>query len=873
LSLGRRILRRSTPAYSWRRHTISAPRTLPLRLSPLPGEALDSWLETYCRRLDVTTGVLLGALGLRDHSRSLPDHTIWLHVPEARRLAYATSVEMDRLHAMTLRAYDGQIVRVDRRRRVVARSMFWARPRGSRFCPSCLSERDGRWLLRWRLSFVFACTDHGVLLQDTCPTCGRIPRRTVTSPSSSQPAATCAGSSDHPCGTNLRGLAPLQLQGDDPLLTTQRWINLMLSAIEADITDQLLIRPAVAFADLRAVGGWLLRNAVGEDFCQFGPHAERAWRAFRNRTPSRPVQDPPLAAALIGAIATTAVALVTGGDDDAIETLRGLLRRGGRIKLRPPGLPFDQWRQLSDPVRGRFLRALDPDMATVDRIRYRSCTPEARAPITGGDPPAVARARHMPQQLWPDWTIRLLPTSGFHADRFRSAISACLLLPGHPNRIARQATGHLLPHLRRPIASTLKALERHGHQQVLIAVCRLADYLDHHGSPIDYHRRRAAIGPTTITHTDWQELCFQVGAHPGEARRLLDAQRYLYQILSGADLNDPSHALGFRTAADRTTYVAFIASLTMPVRDALANHATRQLAHLDIDEPLTWQPPADCCRDLDLPGRDPDDIDLEVVHQLVVIDRLPLQIVARRLDTTIDHIRLAHERIPRASHRWSARTPPVAWQHRQQAQQLLTREFFEREYLLGGKRLAQIATETRLPKKLVAHQARRAGITLARTRHTTPIDQGWLREQYLDRKRSTADVAAELSVSQMTVNRAAHRYGIPVRQAGVASRPPMIRSLGDEVPRDIRRAVEGGLAGRQRLHRFQQAMAFPTIEAAADHLGVYQCVLVKQLQRLERDIGVQLYQRAKRGKSMRPTQRGVAVLDALAQPEIRSWLD
>jgi hypothetical protein len=179
-------------------------------------------------------------------------------------------------------------------------------------------------------------------------------------------------------------------------LATQHWINLMLSAIEAGITNQLLVPPAVAFADLRAVGGWLLRGAVEEDIGQFGPYAERAWQAFCKRTPSRPFLDPPRAAALIGAVATIARALITRDDDDAIERLRSLLGRSGRSKLRARGLTLDQWQQLSDPVRGRFLRAIDHNLATVAWIRYCLGIPEARIQITGGDPPAIARTTDGP---------------------------------------------------------------------------------------------------------------------------------------------------------------------------------------------------------------------------------------------------------------------------------------------------------------------------------------------------------------------------------------------------------------------------------------------------------------------------------------------
>jgi hypothetical protein len=856
----------------------ASPRTLPIRVGSAAGESLDSWLEASCRRLEVTTGVLLAALGLRTHPHELhglPDYTVLLHPAEADRLAHATGVQVARLHAMTLRRYDGHVVRLNQDNRTVGRSAWWARTRGSRYCPRCLSERDGRWLLRWRLSWVFACTDHSVLLRDSCPACGRIPRRLATSHSSLRPAGTCPGTIDRPCGADLRTIAPLPLAGDDPLLATQRQIDTLLSAVDAGTTAGLAAAPAAVFGDLRVVGGWLLRHAAEEDFDHFGAHVQRAWQAHQAQAASRIWSGaaPPAAAALMGAVATRAATLLTGNDQDAIDQLRVLLRRGpNRRQVRPPGLAPQQWRLLSDPIQGRFLRALDPDLGTVDRIRYRSMTLTARAPATGSDSPAAARARRIPQQLWPGWTIRLLPTSRLRGDRFRATIAACLLLPGHPMRNLNQITAHLHLYLRRRVATTLRDLHAEGHQQVLVAVCQLANYLDCHGSPIDYHRRRATIGPATISPADWQQLCYRASAHPGRPRRHLDAQRYLFQLLTGADLNDPSHALAFRSAADRTTYLAFTTWLPMPVRQALTDHAAGHLQRLGIDEPLTWEPPPDCCQDLQLPGRDPDDIDLDAVHQLVAVDHLPPGAAARKLDTTIDHIRLALERIPQTPHRWAANTPPMAWQRRQHAQRLLTREFFEREYLAADKRLAQIASETGLPKKLVAQHARQAGIPLSTGRDTTPIDPDWLRRQYLDRRRSFPDIAAELGVHEMTVNRAAHRYRIPIRRAGVTSHPEMLRTLDTTIPRDIRRAVEGGLWGWQRLHRFQQTMGFETIEDAADHLGAHQSTLVRQLQRLERDIGAQLYHRAAWALPLRPTRRGAALLDALDQPAVRALI-
>ena len=98
----------------------------------------------------------------------------------------------------------------------------------------------------------------------------------------------------------------------------------------------------------------------------------------------------------------------------------------------------------------------------------------------------------------------------------------------------------------------------------------------------------------------------------------------------------------------------------------------------------------------------------------------------------------------------------------------------------------------------------------------------------------------------------------------------MITTLGEDIPGDIRRAVEGSLKGWHRLRRFQVAMAFPTIEAAAAHLGAHQSALIHQFRRLEQDIGGTLYHRSAPGQPMRPTQRGAALLTALARPDIQA---
>jgi hypothetical protein len=230
----------------------------------------------------------------------------------------------------------------------------------------------------------------------------------------------------------------------------------------------------------------------------------------------------------------------------------------------------------------------------------------------------------IPQLLWPDWAIRLTPAAGLLPGPLRSTLAACLLLPGNPARAIREATTSL--HAYRSsivINAALRTLAEDGHASVLTAITTLAGYLDEHRSPIDYQRRRDLIPAETISTGDWRELCLAAAAHPGEARRHGDAQRYLFQLLTGADLSDPRHALPLTSAADRSRYLAFTDTLTTGLRDALHHHAAALLRKAGITEPLTWSPPPGCCAGLDLPGPDPADIDQDALARLIITARPP----------------------------------------------------------------------------------------------------------------------------------------------------------------------------------------------------------------------------------------------------------
>jgi hypothetical protein len=821
-------------------------RALPLRVPVMDGECLDSWLEALARRNGISVRRLLPAFGWKPPS-SAARLSLGVQPGILRRAERQAGLPAGRLDKAVLDP---------------CLPLGPVRRDGSRYCPQCLAGQDGRWMLSWRLPWSFACTTHGVLLHDDCPACGRPPRGNL-SRAGLNPAGTCPA----PAGEGTRCEADLRdvpsEQASSELLAAQRWLSALLATAASGRDDA-----ARALGDLPIVAGWLMRHAPAGQITAFGPRAGLAWRSWLAQLqPARVV--PPASAILTGIAAVLAMPVVRPGDQEAIREIRARMPAGHDPRCpRPPAMVPSQWNRLSEDGRGRFLRAMDPGLTCLDRLRYRSGTAQASIPRATARQLA-ARARHVPQLLWPGWAVRLMPAEGFAADPFRSAIATCLLLPGKPARAIHPGDG---PHSRRSsfaVNSILRSLTAHGHDSVLAAVALLASYLDDHGSPIDYQRRRDTIPATTISKDEWLEACGRARAHPGEEHRYLQARRHAYELLTGADLSDPRCPLAFGSRSDKARYLGFTDTLTTPLRAALHEHAAALLSRLGISEPLTWEPPASCCTGITLPGRDPADIDLDAVTRLVITGGTPPGAAARQMGTTISHVRLALEQATRPAREWARASPPAAWERWQdRARALLTREFFEREHVTARKTLRQIEAETGIPRAHLASRARYAGIPVSSAWQPSPIDPQWLREQYIGKSRSYADIAAELGVIDVTVIAAARRHGIPSRPKGVHSRPEMITTLGDDIPPDIRRAVEGTLHGWQRLHRFRQAVACPAIGIAARQLGAHHSTLIHQFQRLERDIGAPLYYRSSPGHPMRPTARGSALIQALDRPAV-----
>lgn len=830
-------------------------RVLPLRVPVAPGEGIDSWLEALARRNGLSLRTLLTDFGL-----PTPSLTSTLF----------TSIMSSQLRELERRCQlpDHQL---DQTLPDPVLPLRTRQARGSRYCPDCLAEREGRWKLAWWLPCMFACTTHRTLLHDTCPGCGCRPRRLLPGRTRSHPAGICIArrGDNPPCGTDLRIAPTNRLPDTSPLLSAQRWIDGLLADPDISAT-------AASLSDLVHLSRWFLHALPEHEITHLGTVAATAWA--ERPTKATPDRLAPMNAPLTAVITHYARPLLGPCHDTAVHRIQQLrTHQGAATAPHPADMTMENWKRLSPRMHGRFVHAADAHLSQLDRVRLHSGSPAARIPVPG-DAPHTSRSQHIPQLLWPHWTLRFLPPQGLRVDLFRGTAAALLFLPGAGSRDKKALLKPLHGHLPNYVAHTLQVISQSGYEQVFPALCRIADYLDEHGSEINYQRRRTLIPADTISEVAWQELCFRTNTHPGETStpaapgRLLQARRYLFQLLTGADLADTQHTLAWKSPDDRNRYVGFNLSLSFQQRQALLQHAQGLLEDLGIDEPVTWEPPEDCCHGLVLPGPRLDDIDLDTLKRLVITEGRKPSDAARLLNATVTHVRLALEHIDHGERQWARTTPTSAWKLREHARTVLTAAFLEREYTKNGKTLTRIARETGISRHIVVEQAKAIGLTIYYSQRPVPMDATWLREQYLTRKRSTADIAAQLGTEDETVRRRFLQLGIPLRPPGVHSHTVMTAKVDKSVPRNIRAAVEGTLHGWLRLHRFQIAMALPNLETTADYLGTCRGALVHQFQRLERDLGHTLFHRAAFKKPQRPTRHGNALLRCLATDHIQALM-
>ncbi|MGI8450181.1 MAG: TniQ family protein [Streptosporangiaceae bacterium] len=879
---------------------MSPPRALPIRLDPLSGEALDSWLEAIAHRLAVPLNDLMQAIGLAGGAcRRSPhpggtDRTIALPPAEAAAIAAATGLDEPSVHATTLARYDQRAVLLDPVTRLVNIRTLWGRSQGSRYCPDCLATTGGRWQLRWRLSWSFACPAHQRLLADDCPGCGQS-QRFRSSAQHHPPQPGYCENPIHPgergparghvrCGADLSRAATMLLPDDHPVLRAQRLLDDLICTGKAAFGIYAAQpQPALtALADIRAIAGRAIAHAHNNagSPAPAPPSSDPVTTAIQAlaqaehqracaRAKIRPGTMAPPTAASAAAGLTTACGVLLAGDVHTAAAGLGWLVTAPRPRGRIPSpSTVDDWGRGTSPVlHGVQLAALGPRLRPTDQLRYQTASRAPREPTSTTAAAGRQRAARIPTLFWMSWTVRLCPLSGVLTTTVRPALSSALLLVG--TRLNLTAAAELLGSATscQPISKTVQLL--HATRQwpdTAAALIRLAGHLDAHDIPIDYQRRRQLDYRRLLPASQWRRLCRQA-----QAPRHLDvyahaARCLLFEQLSGA----PAYLAPFGATAGtprlRATMTQLAASLTPDLASGLQVTAASFLAsHGITSEPVAWDPPPHLLDGLNLPGTDPRDIDLEHLHRLIRRDRVSLATAARRLGTTSETIQMLLLGHP------APQLPAAPKTGTRPAHEILPRDLVARQYLAEHMSLAQIGKQAGLSANSTAWLARDYGIPIRGqkdyTAHQHPVlTRDWLWHQYVTCGRSLQDLATETGLSKSTIRRWARLYEIPRQRrypirmnitAAAAAAPPLLQP-----------AITGPGAWK-RLHHLAEASRYPSLSHAAASLGIHHTVLITQVNRLERELGQRLLERAPGQHAMRPTAYGRKIIAAIHAAERR----
>jgi len=852
-------------------------RSLPLRIAPLPGEAIDSWLEAIAYRYRIAWADLAAAL----QADLIARRTSWVRrLTEAQVVAISavTGIDPTAVHCATLSGYAGIADGLDPTTEWVLQTTPGKRLCGSRFCPHCLADSGGRWKLAWRLPWTFACTEHYCLLAIDCPSCGKL-QHLRSHPAELFPhpghcASTVVPEPGAPrilCDADLSAAPVVQFDPQHPAVLAQQTIDrLLVSGTAAFGIYRDHPCPTLAvLADVRALGGCFLGDSPPHDrkidlpADLLAEYRALHFNAIRLRRPGRQQSEYAVVVAL-GAVAAlnvlerpsiehAAVALQTLPDNV-------LYRLSFRI------------RQLSSALHAVHLTTLRR-LAAVNQLRMRLGTVLPSRPVA--DASSAHLARSLPSAFWPEWSVRL---AGTHCSqrRARPSLAIAVLLIGSDLPID-DASGLLgCPVRAKAMAAALNELKHCRHwDHIRKALIRLGDYLCGCEPMIDYQRRRSLDYGMLLPHALWEQICRATDSHPAHEPI---ARGYLLEQLRGTPIADtPVPNIDTGTLWRRNGFPAY---RTPELRAALLQHGKNFLiAHGVEDEPVRWQPPTDLLRGLTLPGEGFDAMDLAGLHQLVRRDGTTVGQAARGVDIAPDVVRLLLEehpapaapRRPRRS-RGKARAPrrprgktitaaPPGPAYRRVAQ-ALPRERLVELYELERRSLADIAAMVGgVSGQTVGRVARDYELTLRGPGRTIDaIDPDWLHEQYITQQRSLMDLARERRMDRSSLAKAVERHGILMR--GPRRRDATLLEANPAVPAMLLPALIGQ-GGWERLQCFADVIQHCSFTEAAKSLKVHPGRPGHLVSIIERDLGRPVLIRATESEPMKLTQFGKRVLAAV----------
>jgi hypothetical protein len=858
-------------------------RTLPLRVTPAAGEAIDSWLERIAHRSNVTWQELRITQGRVIPAKTYADRwTGRLTAQQCTTLSMVTGVDPDALRSMTLESYSAIAAGFEPYTGREAAVYPWRHCHASRFCPFCLMETGGAWRLVWRMVWFFACPRHHCLLAHRCPECGAAQRRQPVSGVVPQPGRCLAlvGPSGKDvglrCGADLTKAPVIALAPTSTLLAVQAVIAETILHDQANfgIYQSIPTSAPQVLADLRAIGErYLSALDHGTVSPQFPATLIKEYRKFRDEERTtvgrRPARAVP---AVITAIGTTAAIAIVGQRD---------LRSAGAVltSIWPPGKQREislsinitgrQGCNTSPALRGSYLEALGPNLGVPEQLRCRLGTPLPAKPTTNPDLVRMMATR-IPTMLWPQWSLRLAEPQLFQ--RFlRPALSAGLLIVGTDIKVEDAVALLGCPFAPTNVIAAMYKLSQSPHwQEIRSALYQLSDYLRVHGSPINYRRRRRLNFGKVLPETTWRSICRETRTRP---EGIAAVRQFLIERLTGTSLFPaplPKHLEAHYSAVNRIPL-----RLTPELNAALIRHAEYFLACEGVrNEPVQWAPPIALLDGIHLPHSGNRVTDTQEMHRLVNLWRhgnLSIAAIPKWLGVSPDVFRQACEEnpTPQEPRRACSRTVPKPRPAYAMARAALPPDRLRQLYEAEGQSLRGIGASIGVSRQTVVQLAHEYGIVITpHGRGKYQVDPQWLRQQYTEKKRSLSEISAECGVSVGCIVSAARRAQIPMR--GLSRRSAEEVLADSNVPRWLVPAMTTQ-GGWERLRRLPDIASHESFAAAGRALGVPGFSLGAQVALIERDLGGPVLIRAAEHHPLRLTSRGKKVVAAVTALQKSGW--
>jgi hypothetical protein len=647
-------------------------RTLPVRVDPIPGEALESWLAALATRMNATWGEVLdavlpiGANGIASGHRGA---VLTSGVSDAEResISAATGIDGGEIDEMTLAGHYGSpLIAIDRR---TGRARPpWGLVYRQRFCPLCMRAFPGRRKLEWYLPWISTCTEHRCFLADTCPRCAQVQivsdwfnRRLYTHPDRCRRLVKAEPRHTR-CLARLSTSHCDKLRPGHPVLTMQQKLTELLAAdiVDAGVYRTAPVSAAQLLTGLQVLGNQIIRapNIIDLITILGGRASDREITVWRRRlnTPANPNQTHSKNQGTAGAtrvgLAQPAAWVGSGVAAALIVVMQPSLEEAGRtLRAATYSAPFRELRYRpyisrqtpSAAVTAVDLKARAASFTVLDELRYRTITDLPRLPDTTRFASKHAMLHAVPTLFWAQWGFRL-DTEDLAWGTARQVLSRLLLTIG-----CVMAT----PELERRLHSTVKAhrigqaannLRAHPNWEgIITALLRLHEYLQANPPPIDYQRRRSLNYDDLLPEAHWVDLVAEQGA--GTAVTTATAARlWLIEQLSGAPVPNTQPALHCRGVCTDRMRRTLTPQLTKRLNTVAVDFLR---AHRLLDEPPTWEPPLTLLEGLTLPGTPPEALDPNAVHELMV-SGLTVPAIARQLDTSVWKVRyqLEHHPIP-----------------------------------------------------------------------------------------------------------------------------------------------------------------------------------------------------------------------------------